>query len=101
MINFKVVDLEHKAEKVENSLIKTVSNLMQIGEGLNIRTPSFILDLNRINSLNFPSEIKIQKSFIKLPSLCELVNTNCSYQYMISAYKVSPNNMWPNFNIFI
>ncbi len=76
----KVVDFEQKSENIQNLIMKLISNLIDVGDSLEIETPSLILHFYKLNSSILPTELQIQNNQFQISSFCSLYNFNCSEQ---------------------
>jgi hypothetical protein len=79
----KIADLEQKSESIQKSLIKSLANLIQVGDNIQIKTPSFLFNLFKLNSSNVPTELSVEKNQILMPSFCSLSKCNCSEQVVL------------------
>ena len=66
-----------------------ISNLIDVGDSLEIETPSLMFNFNKLNSSVLPTELQIQNNQFQILSFCSLYNFNCSEQ--IISLKV---NFW-------
>jgi hypothetical protein len=76
----KVADLEQKSENIQHLIIKLISNLLQVGNSLEIETPSFIFYFYKLNSSSLPTGFRLQNNQFQISSFCSLYNFNCSEQ---------------------
>ena len=72
--------MEQKSENIQNLIIKLISTIKQVGESLEIETPSFIFRLYKLISSSLPAELRIQNNQFQVSSFCSLYNFNCSEQ---------------------
>jgi hypothetical protein len=84
LFNEKVIDFEQKSKKVQNIFTTIFSNLFKNGDSLVIETPSLLMNLLMLDSVNMPRNITLKSSKMKLPSFCDMKNTlNCTGQIII------------------
>ncbi len=76
----KVVDFEQKSENIQNLIMKLISNLIDVGDCLEIETPSSMFNFYKVNSSVLPTELQIQNNRFQISSFCSLYNFNCSEQ---------------------
>jgi hypothetical protein len=84
LFNEKVIDLEQKSKKVQNIFTTIFSNLFKNGDSLIIETPSLLMNILMLDSVNMPRNITLKSSKMQLPSICDMKNTlNCTGQTII------------------
>ena len=61
-------------------MINLISNLIDVGDSLEIETPSLMFNFYKLNSSILPTELQIQNNQFQISSFCSLYNFNCSEQ---------------------
>ena len=68
--------MELKSAKLETSISKIISNIIDLGDSFQMQTPSFIVNHFKLNAIHLPYELTIEDCVFKLPSFCDLINDN-------------------------
>ena len=69
-----MIDAEQKSNNILNLITKMLANLLQIGETLQIQTPSFIINYYKLQAYNLPTKFNIANSIFTLPSFSNLTS---------------------------